>query len=339
MAEHLTPEQLLERDRSFVERIISNDDFAYYFFHEKCFNLFRKIQWTIFGEDTDYDEIINSFYEYLKRPDLEKGEYWHKLKSFDYRTSLFDWIKTVAIRFFYEPCVEKLQIPDSFIDSGLFEKMISDLKSAEARKYFWFSFVLNYPKPEICRRFNLDSKQLLLLKRRSETALRQLVKKKYPDYYGQLFHKEGVIQVDFESASNLPNGDDSSQSTTKQDIRALVAQMPNPRYRTIIEGLFFRDLDPEELAIELNMRVSNVYNIKSRALEQLRDLILFSPGEIDVPKYIIRMTDDRLRQVASSIFEKRMEYDAVIKQLGITDSEFKKLKRAAIKELKLLVFN
>lgn len=339
MAERLTPEQLLERDRSYVERIISDDNFAYYFLHEKCCNLFRKIQWTIFGNDADYDELINSFYEYLKRPDEETGELWHKLKTFDYRTSLFDWIKTVAVRFFYEPCTEVLSIPDDIIDSGLLEEMISELKSPEARKYFWYAYIAKYPKSEICQRFCIDNKQLRLLVRRSETALRKLVKQKYPDYYNSLFYKEEVKLVDINKASCLPSQEESSRSSLQRDVRSIVAQMPNDRYREVVEALFFRDLDPDEVASIFKTTVSNVYNLKSRALEQLRDIVLYSPGEIDISKYINRMADDRLRLVACSIFEKRMEYDDIIKQLGITDVEFKKLKHAAMKELKELVFS
>ena len=114
--------------------------------------------------------------------------------------------------------------------------------------------------------------------------------------------------------------------------------MPNSRYREVVEALFFRDIDPDELALQFKMQVSNVYNLKSRALEQLRDMLLYSPGEIDIVKYINRMADDRLRLIARSIFEKRMEYDEIIEQLRITDTEFKKLKHAAMKEIKSLVF-
>lgn len=338
MAERLTPEQLIERDRSYVERIISDDNFAYFFLHEKCYNLFRKIQWTIFGNDADYDELINSFYEYLKRPDEDTGEIWHKLKTFDYRTSLFDWIKTVAVRFFYEPCTEILSIPEDVVESGVFEEMISSLKSPEARKYFWYAYLLKYSKADICRRFCIENKQLRLLVRRAETALRKLVKQQYPDYYNRLFHKNAISLVDIDKASHLPSPEDPSRRSLERDVRTIVAEMPNPRYREVIEAIFFKDLNPEEVASLLKIRISNVYNLKSRALEQLRDMVLYSPGELDLLKYINRMEDDRLRLIAYSIFEKKMDYDEIIKQLGTTDAEFKKLKHAAMKDLKLLVF-
>ena len=334
----LTAEQLFERDHQFVEKIISDDEFAYYFFHEKCYRLFCKIQWTIFGNDADYDEIINSFYEYLKRPD-DSGEYWHKLKTFDYRTSLFDWIKTVAVRFFYEPCKEKLFVPNDIVESGIFETIISELKSPEARKYFWFLYVQKFSSSELCSHLNVDKSQLRLLARRSETALRKLVKQKFSEYYDRLFYKDNVELISVDNVQDLPVVDDHSKTVLSCDLHSLVDRMPNQRYKIIIEELFFKDVTPEELALKMNIKVSNVYNLKSRAIEQLRDILLFSPGEIDVKKYINLIDDDRLKIIAHSIFDKQMEYDAIIENLGLTNEEFKKLKHTAMRKLKMLIFN
>lgn len=92
-------EELIEKEKAVVARICSDDDFAYYFFHEKCRPLFSKILWTVFGNNSDYDELVNELYLLLKKPNVD-GEYWHALKTYDYRTTLFDWIKTVAVRHF-----------------------------------------------------------------------------------------------------------------------------------------------------------------------------------------------------------------------------------------------
>ena len=92
--------ELMKKEKAVVARICSDDEFAYYFFHEKCRPLFSKILWTIFGNNSDYDELVNELYLLLKKPNAE-GEYWHALKTYDYRTTLFDWIKTVAVRHFY----------------------------------------------------------------------------------------------------------------------------------------------------------------------------------------------------------------------------------------------
>lgn len=338
MEDRLPQEELLERDKKYVERIISDDNFAYYFFHNKCRKLFSKIQWTIFGNDTDYDELINSFYDYLKSPDKESGEFWHKLKTFDYRTSLFDWIKTVAVRYFYKPCYETVNLPDSIVSSEFFEEIISGLKSPEARKYFWYTYKSNLPKSEILSLLNVDNKQLALIRRRSETLLKQLIKRKYPAQYDLFFTKNTVSSINIDNEFDVPAELDTSLLATNNDVKSLVSQMPNARYREVITELFFNDVSPEELAHKMEMKVSNVYNIKARAIEQLRDILIYSPGEIELLPYINNISDDRLRYVADSIFLKHMEYDAIISQLCITSKEFKRLKLNAMKELKLLIF-
>lgn len=54
------------------------------------------------------------------------------------------------------------------------------------------------------------------------------------------------------------------------DIRAALQQMPNSRYRKVIEVLDLQDVRPELLAEEMNITVDNLYNIHRRALVQLR---------------------------------------------------------------------
>ena len=96
----LSREELIEKEKAVVARICSDDEFAYYFFHEKCSPLFSKILWTVFGNNSDYDELVNELYLLLKKPNVD-GEYWHALKTYDDRRRWFDGGKTVAVRHFY----------------------------------------------------------------------------------------------------------------------------------------------------------------------------------------------------------------------------------------------
>ena len=56
----------------------------------------------------------------------------------------------------------------------------------------------------------------------------------------------------------------------KMDIQVALGKMPNDRYRKVIEDLDIRDMQPEQLANEMNITVDNLYNIHRRALLQLR---------------------------------------------------------------------
>ena len=100
-----------QRDKALIDRICNDEQFAYHFIHEMCRPLLSKIVWTIYNNDADYDELVNNLYLHLKKPNAA-GDYWHALKSFDYRTSLFDYIKTIAVRLFYTPSENVFSIPE-----------------------------------------------------------------------------------------------------------------------------------------------------------------------------------------------------------------------------------
>ena len=83
--------KLILREKSVIERICRDDNYAYYFFHEKCRPLLSKIMWTMFGNNADFDELVNELFLKLKSPN-SNGEMWYSLKIFDHRTSLFDFL-------------------------------------------------------------------------------------------------------------------------------------------------------------------------------------------------------------------------------------------------------
>lgn len=62
----------------------------------------------------------------------------------------------------------------------------------------------------------------------------------------------------------------SLQADRRMDLRAALKRMPNARYRKVIEDLDLHDMQPEELAKEMNITVDNLYNIHRRAQLQLR---------------------------------------------------------------------
>ena len=62
----------------------------------------------------------------------------------------------------------------------------------------------------------------------------------------------------------------SASLDRRMDVQSALQKMPNARYRKVIEELDLRDVQPEELAEEMNVTVDNLYNIHRRALVQLR---------------------------------------------------------------------
>ena len=333
--DRLTREELIEREKAVIDKICSNDDYAYNFFHEQCRPLISKILWTIYGNNGDYDELVNELYLYLKKPNKE-GEYWHNLKTFDYRTSLFDWIKTVAVRHFYTPVEETFVLPESFLDSGLAEKIFAELDRSESRKYMYFKYITKLNDNELADKLHIEVSQLSALHRRSVRLLKKTVRQKYPEHLDYMFVKEDVVELNIEEAGSANKGEEMSSAGI--DALNYLAAMPDNLYRYVLYALFIENTEPEELAVEMNRKVSNIYNLKSRGLDQLRDVVLFSNEIQNLESFINLIDDDRKKLLLHSIFIDKRGYEEVCSMLNINESKFKKLKKDALKELKNKIF-
>lgn len=333
--DRLTREELIEREKAVIDKICSNDDYAYNFFHEQCRPLISKILWTIYGNNGDYDELVNELYLYLKKPNKE-GEYWHNLKTFDYRTSFFDWIKTVAVRHFYTPVEETFVLPESFLDSGLAEKIFAELDRSESRKYMYFKYITKLNDNELADKLHIEVSQLSALHRRSVRLLKKTVRQKYPEHLDYMFVKEDVVELNIEEAGSAIKGEEMSSAGI--DALNYLAAMPDNLYRYVLYALFIENTEPEELAVEMNRKVSNIYNLKSRGLDQLRDVVLFSNEIQNLESFINLIDDDRKKLLLHSIFIDKRGYEEVCSMLNINESKFKKLKKDALKELKNKIF-
>ena len=324
--------------KALIDRICSDDDFAYYFFHEKCRPLFSKILFKLYDNNADYDELVNELYLMLKKPN-NKGEMWHNLRTFDYRTSLFDWIKVVAVRHFYTPSSEVFKIPKAVIETGLAEKMFSELGKALFRKYMYLKYIDSLDDDAIVAKLNLEHNQLTPLSRNAIKQFKSIVASKFPEYYTVIFSKSEVLEVDLDDHQDYTfSCDMESQQEAQIDVYQYLDAMPNKYYCRVIKALFIEDKAPEVLALEMNTPVSNIYNIKSRGLDQLRDVALFSNEICNLQKYINLVSDERSRAILSSIFIEKKNYDAVCSEMEITEVQLKKYKKDAIKEIKRIIF-
>ena len=314
--DRLTREELIEREKAVIDKICSNDDYAYNFFHEQCRPLISKILWTIYGNNGDYDELVNELYLYLKKPNKE-GEYWHNLKTFDYRTSLFDWIKTVAVRHFYTPVEETFVLPESFLDSGLAEKIFAELDRSESRKYMYFKYITKLNDNELADKLHIEVSQLSALHRRYVRLLKKTVRQKYPEHLDYMFVKEDVVELNIEEAGSAIKGEEMSSAGI--DALNYLAAMPDNLYRYVLYALFIENTEPEELAVEMNRKVSNIYNLKSRGLDQLRDVVLFSNEIQNLESFINLIDDDRKKLLLHSIFIDKRGYEEVCSMLNINE--------------------
>ena len=335
----LSPEEQILRDREHVERICSDEDYAAYFFKEKCRPLLSKILWTMFHDDTTYDDLVHDLYIHLRKPNAE-GEYWHNLRTFDYRTSLFDWIKTVAVNLFYTPSDEVFSMPKPLIEDGTVERVILDMKESQCRIFMWHRYINGKKLEEIADILNLEKKDMRALSRRSIKDFKKTLSEKYQEYYSLFFTKVKEEPIDNSKAKNLQGGSNSEKRLeAKFDVQKYLSSMPNERYRRVLTALFLECRTPQELAEEFGIEVSNVYNLKTRSIEQIRDVMILSGGLDKIEKYIPQIKDDRIQEIARSMFIKKQSYDCIISEFCLTKPQFKKAKSLALKELRALIFN
>ncbi len=82
-------------DQLIVELLIAKDErTTKEFFFKSCRPLFLSIIRQVFSYEVDYDEFVNEFYIYLMENDA------YRLKQFQGRSTIYQWIKITAIRYF-----------------------------------------------------------------------------------------------------------------------------------------------------------------------------------------------------------------------------------------------
>lgn len=82
-------------DQEIIDKLIDRDErVTADFFFKRCRPLFLSVIRFVFSYPVDLDEFVNDLYVYLMENDAAK------LRSFEGRSSLYQWLKVVAIRYF-----------------------------------------------------------------------------------------------------------------------------------------------------------------------------------------------------------------------------------------------
>ena len=177
-------------NKEILDDLLEGDkDVLRQFFFEKCRPLFTSIINRVFSYHVDYDEFVSELYLFLMENDAAR------LKQFEGRSSIYQWLKTVALRF-----AMKLRNEDVLID--------------------------------VCP--------------------------KNPLY--------------LQDIQGVPS--DNAPKHAKMDIEALLQQMTNERQVYVIRRHLIDGIDEPTLAEEMGIKVSNLYNIKKRAMTALMKVAL-----------------------------------------------------------------
>lgn len=82
-------------DQEIIQGLIARDNYVTEeFFFVKCRPLFLSIIRRVFSYEVDYDEFVSELYQYLMENDAAR------LRTFAGRSSLYQWIKVLAVRYF-----------------------------------------------------------------------------------------------------------------------------------------------------------------------------------------------------------------------------------------------
>lgn len=82
-------------DQEIIQGLIDRDNrITDQFFFVRCRPLLTAIMRLVFSYPVDYDEMVNELYDYLLEDD------GLKLRQIQFRSSIYQWMKVVATRFF-----------------------------------------------------------------------------------------------------------------------------------------------------------------------------------------------------------------------------------------------
>lgn len=82
-------------DQEIIQGLLDRDNrITHQFFFVKCRPLVMAIMRLVFPYPVEYDEMVNEFYEYMLADDGVK------LRQFQFRSTIYQWMKVVATRFF-----------------------------------------------------------------------------------------------------------------------------------------------------------------------------------------------------------------------------------------------
>lgn len=203
-------------DQEIVQGLIARDNrITHEFFFKKCRPLFVSIIDYVFSYHVDYDEVIAEIYMLL----MKDGE--KKLRGFDFHSTLYTWLKVVAIR-------------------HLIEKRDN--------------FVAN------------ESKETYLAED-GGSRMDDIAGGDDESWTGDLGDDPGTGGEGGMSAE-----DTHSATQARIDVARLIGAMPNERYAMVIRRSMLDEIPDNELAEEMGIKVSNLYNIKRRAMEQLTEV-------------------------------------------------------------------
>ncbi|MGN0202568.1 MAG: RNA polymerase sigma factor [Candidatus Cryptobacteroides sp.] len=175
-----------------MEALLAGDEkITHNFFYVWCRPLLCSLIHKIFNYDVDYDEIVSELYLYLMEKDGKR------LRTFQGRSSIYQWLKCVATRFFLNKRDRGQVIEDSSsetlypLEVGIIETeeieavrqdvhtMLGMMTNHRHRLVIQRIFIDGYDYQEIAKELNTSLANLYNIKKRAITEFASIVLKEY----------------------------------------------------------------------------------------------------------------------------------------------------------------
>lgn len=170
-------------DREIIEALIARDNrVTQEYLFEQCRPLFMSVIRRVFDYEVDYDEFVNELYLYLMENDAAR------LKQFEGRSSLYQWIKVTATRFFIkkrgqliddtskEALIDEQTIMDYPTDAAALDvqRMLRAMPNRRYAHAIQRLFIDELSSEELANEMHITTDNLYNLKRRAMMQLMQV---------------------------------------------------------------------------------------------------------------------------------------------------------------------
>jgi RNA polymerase sigma factor (sigma-70 family) len=171
-------------DKEIIQGLIARDNrVTEEFFFVKCRPLFCSIMRKVFDYEVDYDEFVNELYVYLMENDASK------LRKFEYRSTVYQWLKVLAIRFFihkrgrmiddtsketpYDVHQQTADVENNMTSKGDIERLFDDMPNKRYVYVIRRLILDDCEYEDLAKEMNITTANLYNIRRRAMAQLTQ----------------------------------------------------------------------------------------------------------------------------------------------------------------------
>lgn len=257
-------------DEMIIDRLINNDPkFITYFFYSKCNPLLFKISNKLLSGIVGVEDLRHELICALSAND------WKALKNFKYNSTLMGWIKVISVNIGIRlrgkedkahllPVYQGISERISKLSKDQISEYMKDISDPIHRMLLREKYLYDQPDEQICSLLKLKAEEYRIKLRQAEKKLIRVIE--------NILTSANITETHQNTQTKVDSYIVEDSISTKMDIKTLLKSMPNERYRFVIESIVIQGRSIEEMAKELNLKKSNICNIKHRALMQLAQI-------------------------------------------------------------------